>query len=84
MNPIQGDSGSRYIDFYIHAFDNAIAAQEKSVKEAQDALDKDVTNPAAMNKYNAELTILNLLNQASSTTVKTIRDMLSQVIANFR
>ncbi len=73
-----------FLDSVSEGFDDGCAKLQKELKEAEEHLELDPSNPQVLATYQAKLQEYTLYRNAQSSTVKAYKDVASAIIQNFR
>ncbi|WP_080433501.1 type III secretion system needle complex protein [Burkholderia ubonensis] len=73
-----------YLDQISQAFDTGVLDLQKQLDDAKDALAKDPSSPSALATYQMVMSEYNLYRNAQSSAVKSMKDIDSSIVSNFR
>ncbi|EKC7685916.1 type III secretion system needle filament subunit SctF [Salmonella enterica] len=65
-------------------FDQNVVSLMDGLKKAEEALEKDPSNPAVLARYQARLQDYTLFRNAQTNTIKVYKDIGAAIIQNFR
>ncbi|QUG74580.1 EscF/YscF/HrpA family type III secretion system needle major subunit [Erwinia sp. E602] len=81
---VPGFDENIFLDRTSLGFETGAENLMKELKKAQDAMEKDPSNPSALAAYQGKLQAYTLFRNAQTSTVKAYKDIGASIIQNFR
>ncbi|AIO70143.1 type III secretion system needle filament subunit SctF [Burkholderia oklahomensis] len=84
ISPLSGDPYKGYLVGIGRAFDTGVKDLNDQLKNAQEALTENPSDPTALANYQMIMSEYNLYRNAQSSAVKSMKDIDSSIVSNFR